>query len=193
MNLLHSLLCFFLCYCGYLVCTSLNPVESVLFLILCFCNAAASLFLFHAEFLGLIFIIIYVGAIAVLFLFVIMMLNLKSQREDNNLLQMLFVVFVGFFAALSTILIGNIFKTNFFSESISQIDFNLLTDDLNNIDIFGQVLFNYYMSCFLLAGFILLIALVGSIVLTLRFNNTDEGQIVNKQLSRTDNFLSFFK
>jgi len=101
---------------------------------------------------------------------------------------MLFVVFVGFFAALSTILIGNIFKTNFFSESISQIDFNLLTDDLNNIDIFGQVLFNYYMSCFLLAGFILLIALVGSIVLTLRFNNTDEGQIVNKQLSRTDNF-----
>ena len=106
---------------------------------------------------------------------------------------MLFVIFVGFFAASSTILIGNIFKTNFFSESISQIDFNLLTDDLNNIDIFGQVLFNYYMSCFLLAGFILLIALVGSIVLTLRFNNTDEGQIVNKQLSRTDNFLSFFK
>jgi NADH:ubiquinone oxidoreductase subunit 6 (subunit J) len=106
---------------------------------------------------------------------------------------MLFVIFVGFFAALSTILIGNIFKTNFFSEPISQIDFNLLIDDLNNIDIFGQVLFNYYMSCFLLAGFILLIALVGSIVLTLRFNNTDEGQIVNKQLSRTDNFLSFFK
>jgi len=89
--------------------------------------------------------------------------------------------------------LGIFLKPIFFSEPISQIDFNLLTDDLNNIDIFGQVLFNYYMSCFLLAGFILLIALVGSIVLTLRFNNTDEGQIVNKQLSRTDNFLSFFK
>jgi len=193
MNLIHSLLCFFLCYCGYLVSTSLNPVESVLFLILCFCNAAASLFLFNAEFLGLIFIIIYVGAIAVLFLFVIMMLNLKSQKEEDNLLQMLFVIFVSFLAVLSTFLIGNIFKTNSFSGLISQIDLNFLTDNLNNIDIFGQILFNYYMSCFLLAGFILLIALVGSIVLTLRFSNTDDGQIVNKQLSRTENFLSFFK
>ena len=57
----------------------------------------------------------------------------------------------------------------------------------------GQVLFNYFLICFLLAGIILLIALVGSIVLTLRFNNSEEGQLVNRQLSRTDNFLSFFK
>jgi len=128
-----------------------------------------------------------------LFLFVIMMLNLKSQKEEDNLLQMLFVIFVSFLAVLSTFLIGNIFKTNSFSGLISQIDLNFLTDNLNNIDIFGQILFNYYMSCFLLAGFILLIALVGSIVLTLRFSNTDDGQIVNKQLSRTENFLSFFK
>ena len=192
MNSLHSLLCFFLCYCGYFVCTAINPVESVLFLILCFCNAAALLFLFHAEFLGLIFIIIYVGAIAVLFLFVIMMLNLKSQKEENNSKRLLFIGFILFFSFLSIILIGNIFKTHFFSvESLT--NFNLLIDELNNIDIFGQVLFNYYMSCFLLAGFILLIALVGSIVLTLRFNNIDDCQIVNKQLSRTDNFLSFFK
>lgn len=128
-----------------------------------------------------------------MFLFVIMMLNLKSQKEEDNLLQMLFVIFVSFLAVLSTFLIGNIFKTNSFSGLISQIDLNFLTDNLNNIDIFGQILFNYYMSCFLLAGFILLIALVGSIVLTLRFSNTDDGQIVNKQLSRTENFLSFFK
>jgi len=121
------------------------------------------------------------------------MLNLKSQKEEDNLLQMLFVIFVSFLAVLSTFLIGNIFKTNSFSGLISQIDLNFLTDNLNNIDIFGQILFNYYMSCFLLAGFILLIALVGSIVLTLRFSNTDDGQIVNKQLSRTENFLSFFK
>jgi NADH-quinone oxidoreductase subunit J len=67
------------------MCISVNPVESVLFLILSFCNAAAILFLFNAEFLGLIFMIIYVGAIAVLFLFVIMMLNIKNQKnKDEN-------------------------------------------------------------------------------------------------------------
>jgi len=69
----------------------------------------------------------------------------------------------------------------------------ILIDDLNNIDVMGQYLFNYFLVCFLLAGIILLIALVGSIILTLRFNNSEESQVVNRQLSRTDNFLSFFK
>jgi hypothetical protein len=82
---------------------------------------------------------------------------------------------------------------NLAAESNSVLDFTLLIDDLNNIDVMGQFLFNYYFVCFLLAGLILLIALIGSIVLTLRFNHSEEGQLVNRQLSRTDNFLSFFK
>ena len=84
MTYLHLFLCNLLCTCGFLMCISANPVESVLFLILAFCNAAVILFLFNAEFLGLIFIIIYVGAIAVLFLFVIMMLNIKSQKQIES-------------------------------------------------------------------------------------------------------------
>ena len=63
------------------------------------------------------------------------------------------------------------------------------TKGIIETDLFPDLKYNFFIT----AGFILLIALVGSIVLTLRFNNTDEGQIVNKQLSRTDNFLSFFK
>jgi NADH-quinone oxidoreductase subunit J len=63
---------------------SKNPIEAVLFLILSFCLAAGISFIFHAEFLGLIFIIVYVGAIAVLFLFVIMMLNIKNPELENQ-------------------------------------------------------------------------------------------------------------
>ena len=66
------------------VLISQNPVHSVLFLILAFCNASGILFLFNAEFLGLVFIIIYVGAIAILFLFVVMMLNVKIYSSSNN-------------------------------------------------------------------------------------------------------------
>jgi NADH-quinone oxidoreductase subunit J len=84
MDFLHFFLCFLLLGSGLLMCTSINPVESVLFLILAFCNAAAILFLFNTEFLGLIFIIIYVGAIAVLFLFVIMMLNIKNKTYNKE-------------------------------------------------------------------------------------------------------------
>lgn len=186
------------------MCLTVNPVESVLFLILAFCNAAAILFMFHAEFLGLIFIIIYVGAIAVLFLFVIMMLNVKNQENQN---ESAFAIFfkggfirgylVGFFIFF---LAGGIYNltfslidtdmSNFYNQ---HTDLILMIDSLNNIDIMGQVLFNYFLICFLLAGIILLIALIGSIVLTLRFNNSEKSQFVNRQLARTDNFLAFYK
>lgn len=204
MNTLHFCLCFMLCMCGLLMCLTVNPVESVLFLILAFCNAAAILFMFHAEFLGLIFIIIYVGAIAVLFLFVIMMLNVKNQENENESAFRLFMkggflrgYLIGFFFIF---LIAGIYHLSF---SIIHTDMSffydqhtdliLMIDNLNNIDIMGQVLFNYFLICFLLAGIILLIALIGSIVLTLRFNNSEKGQFVNRQLARTDNFLAFYK
>ena len=81
MEILHFFLCSLLILSGFWVSVSLNPIESVLFLILAFCNTAAILFIFNVEFLGLLFIIIYVGAVAVLFLFIIMMLNIKNQEN----------------------------------------------------------------------------------------------------------------
>ena len=83
MLFLHSFLTFLLLFSSVFVLISENPVHSVLFLILTFCNAAAILLLLNVEFLGLIFIIVYVGAIAVLFLFVVMMLNVKIYSSKS--------------------------------------------------------------------------------------------------------------
>jgi NADH-quinone oxidoreductase subunit J len=197
MKILHAFLCFLLFGSGLLVSSAINPVESVLFLILTFCNAAAILFIFNTEFLGLIFVIIYVGAIAVLFLFVIMMLNVKIQDQQS----LSFSIFkssyvIRFFSVyLIFILIFLVYKS-IFSDYKLIIDTStsiLNFDSLNNIDVLGQFLYNYFLVSFLLAGLILLIALVGAIVLTLKFSSLQKGQLVYRQLSRTDNFLSFFK
>lgn len=198
MKYLHIILCVLLFISGLMVAFSTNPVESVLFLILAFCNAGAILFLFNTEFLGLIFIIVYVGAIAVLFLFVVMMLNVKIHENiffklfKKNVLGHIVVVFLIYFVFIFLfIYLKSIFYSTVFMENnlVSQY----FIDNLNNIDVLGQVLYNYYLLCFLLAGLILLISLIGAVVLTLRFNNVQKGQLTNRQLSRSDNFLSFFK
>lgn len=197
MIFLHKFLCSIMLLSGFLVSFSTNPIESVLFLILTFCNAAAILFIFNAEFIGLLFIIIYVGAIAVLFLFVIMMLNIKNNEGlavKYNLFSILAYFSLIYFVFLSIFLsVKKVFsqQESFLIEQENNLV--MLVDSLNNIDIMGQFLYNYYLVCFLLAGLILLIALVGSIVLTLRFDSSQKNQLANRQLSRTDKFLSFFK
>lgn len=198
MFFLHCFLCFFLIYCSFFVGHALYPVESVLYLILAFCNAAGILFLFNSEFLGLIFIIIYVGAIAVLFLFVIMMLSNKTNNSAHSntvapINIIFYTSFLIFWFLLFLIEAVNTFNADIFSKKAELINnFFFLFDNLNNIDILGQVLFNYFSVCFLLAGLILLVALVGSIVLTLKFNNFQQGQLISRQLSRTDKFISIF-
>jgi len=192
------------------MCLSSNPVQSVIFLILSFCCAAIILFMFHVEFIGLIFIIIYVGAIAVLFLFVIMMLNVKNQDVNENTENnyefdtVISSILVGAFSIPSFFIYKYIYYLQYGSykeksflifletdDNISEVPF--LIDELLNIEVIGQVLFNNYMICVLLAGIILLVALVGSIVLTLKFNNSEKSQIANRQLARNENFITFFK
>ena len=198
MEYLHIILCMLLFISGLKVAFSTNPVESVLFLILAFCNAGAILILFNIEFLGLIFIIVYVGAIAVLFLFVIMMLNVKIY--ENVLFELLTknnhsIIFIFFLVYFIFIILFTYIKSIFYSNVLVQNNFisKFSVDNLNNIDVLGQILYNYYLSCFLLAGLILLVSLIGAVVLTLRFNNVQKNQLTNRQLSRSDNFLSFFK
>lgn len=194
MQFLHSILCLLLLLSGLMVSFSANPVESVLFLILTFFLSGIILFLFNAEFFGLILIIVYVGAIAVLFLFVVMMLNLKVYESvfTKNFQTTIFIFFL--FILVSIILF--IYLNDIFNNQKLSIDSTndiLLIDNLNNIDVLGQVLYNYYLASFLVAGLILLIALVGSIVLTLRFNRVPNKQLISRQLARTNNFLAFFK
>lgn len=195
MQYLHISFCFFLFFCGYFVAFSTNPINSVIFLILTFCNAACILFLFNTEFLGLVFVIIYVGAIAVLFLFVIMMLNVKIDsviflKNKFDFLYYFKVLLAYFFILFIFLAVKNISLTNNFYSEVSLFS---AVDTLYNIEILGQTVYNYFLVCFLLAGLVLLIALVGSIVLTLRFNILEKSQLVHRQLSRTDNFLTFFR
>ncbi len=196
MEFLHFHLCILLVFTSLLVAFSTNPINSVIFLIVTFCNAAFILFFFNIEFLGLIFIIIYVGAIAVLFLFVIMMLNIKSQekiilkfhRVNKNFI--FFITYYIIFLFLYFFFEIVYSKENFFlSFSTSNTIFFL--DDLYNIDSLAQVLFNSMNLCFLTAGLILLIALIGSIVLTLKFTNESKNQLISKQLSRSSNVVIF--
>jgi len=200
MKIFHLLLCFLLVSCGAVVSSSVNSIESILFLILTFFNAAVILFLFGVDFLGLTFIIVYVGAIAVLFLFVIMMLSVKINEQ--NLLSSRFPKskLVSFLLFSHLLALFFLFSTKMFaltnfenSSTFFRLWENLIIFDLLfNIDVLGQAFYNEFFTCFLVAGLILLIALIGAVVLTLRFNNIQKGQSVFRQLSRTDNLLSFF-
>lgn len=165
-----------------------NPVHSVLFMILGFFNGAIILFLFGVEFLSLIFIIIYVGAIAILFLFVIMMLDIKLvDFESNNMpYQLLSLVFISLFLIFLKILVNTTF---YFNDELLFFTF----DSLNNINQIGQVIYNYYNLNFLLAGLILLVAMIGPIVLSLNFNVKHGVEVLYKQLSRSDNLIIFLK
>jgi NADH-quinone oxidoreductase subunit J len=191
-QILHFMFCFLLIGCAFCVSFSFNSVESVIFLILTFLNGAGLLFLFNVDFLGIVFIIIYVGAVAVLFLFVIMMLNVKNDeigRQKHYKSAILYSIFYLFLITLA------------FSKMNGWFDFFLLTrefffldfDCFSNIDVLGQALFNYYVACFLFCGLALLISLVGSIILTIRFNVHQKRQLTFRQLSRTESFLTFFK
>ena len=189
-NFLHFFFLAILLISSILVIFSYNPVYSVLFLILSFLSSAAILFLFNVDFLGVLFIIIYVGAIAVLFLFVVMMLNIKLYRKQNfNYIPLIIFISVlvssSLFINLETIFLSDV--------KLSVFNFFLL-DSLSNIDVFGQVLFNYYMVGVLMAGLILLVAMLGAIILTLNFKNPRKSENVIRQLARSnDNVLSYFK
>jgi NADH-quinone oxidoreductase subunit J len=192
MKYLHFFLVTFLLCSSFFVFLSDNPVHSVLFLILAFCNASSILFLFNVDFLGVLFIIIYVGAIAVLFLFVVMMLNVKLySTQTAQYIPFIFlgglILFIQIFLNLATVFDSTDDIITTFSV------FEITLDNLSNIDIFGQGLYNYFLVTFLLAGLILLVAMIGAIVLTLNYRSHRKTELVNKQLSRSDNFISFFK
>ena len=152
-NLLHLIILFFFIISNFFVFNCKNPVHSVLFLILSFILSSLILFLFKIDFLALLYIIIYVGAIAVLFLFVVMMLNIKSASINYPLT--LIIIFVSIFALTNI----SIFLDKIFSP-VAHDNVFLNFDSLSNIDIFGQILYNYNISLVLIAGLLLLVALL---------------------------------
>jgi NADH-quinone oxidoreductase subunit J len=166
-----------------MVISARNPVHSVLFLILSFVNASGLFVLLGAEFLAMILVVVYVGAVAVLFLFVVMMLDINFVKLREGFLQ-----YLPFGALLGIVLIielGILFLTKSFSEnSLSKFVELPLMNEVENTKLIGQVLYTNYFYLFQISGLILLVAMVGSITLTLR----DRGQVKRQNISQ-QNYL----
>lgn len=164
---------------------SINPIHSILLLILLFFESSIVLSLFSLEFVSILFIIIYVGAIAILFLFVIMMLQLKL----NNLEVLFFFPII-----LSINMLIFFFLLHYSYPFLFLLCSNTLVYDesFNELFIISQFLYNYSVICFLLAGIILLLALLGSIIISLDFNKLHYN-IIFKKLNRVSNFISFLR
>ncbi|MDC0498029.1 NADH-quinone oxidoreductase subunit J [Alphaproteobacteria bacterium] len=166
-----------------MVISARNPVHSVLFLILSFVNASGLFVLLGAEFLAMILVVVYVGAVAVLFLFVVMMLDINFVKLREGFLQ-----YLPFGALLGIVLIielGILFLTKSFSEnSLTKFVELPVMNEVENTKLIGQVLYTNYFYLFQISGLILLVAMVGSITLTLR----DRGQVKRQNISQ-QNYL----
>lgn len=132
------------------------------------------------------------GAIAVLFLFVVMMLDLKVELYTKTEIQKLCVFFILFFSFFFFCLYFFDIFSIFDPSSNFSFTYLKLVDSLYNIDVFGQSLYNYFTLCFLVSGFILLVAMLGAIVLTLNYSGHRKVQSNLRQLSRKDTFLTYF-
>jgi NADH-quinone oxidoreductase subunit J len=168
-----------------MVIASKNPVHSVLFLILAFVNAAGLFVLMGAEFLAMILIVVYVGAVAVLFLFVVMMLDVDFAELRQGFLNYLpvggviaFIFLVELVLVLGSWAIGpGVART--ITAPIPNID------TLSNTAALGHVLYTRYVYYFQAAGLVLLVAMIGAIVLTLRHKPNVRRQNVADQVART--------
>ena len=165
-----------------LVITSKNPIHSVLFLILVFFNTSI-LFLFsNAEFLAMVVLIVYIGAVAVLFLFVIMMLDINISKLRQTFLNYLPIgLLVGFIILLELIYVVSQSKLNF-TETISTNNNNISNQMLDNTKAIGNILYTDYFLLFQISGIILLVAMIGAIFLTIRKREGAKKQNIYKQI-----------
>ena len=161
-----------------LVITMKNPVHSVLFLILCFFNAAGLFVLSGAEFLAMILVVVYVGAVAVLFLFVVMMLDVDFTELRSGMLNYLPVGGV-----IGLILLAELVLL-FGTWAAPAGDVAATANAVQNTRALGAVLYTKYVFFFQMAGLILLVAMIGAIVLTLRHRTGIKRQVVADQVAR---------
>ena len=160
-----------------------NPVHSVLFLILAFVNASGLFILMGAEFLGMMLIVVYVGAVAVLFLFVIMMLDVDFVELREGFLEYLPIGLVigGIFLAELLLVVGGwVMKPDTAKQITAAIPTNV-----SNTEALGLVLYTKYIHYFQIAGMVLLVAMIGAIVLTLRHKEGVKRQSIAAQVGRT--------
>lgn len=169
---------------GVMVVAARNPVHSVLFLILAFFNAAGLFVLMGAEFLAMILVIVYVGAVAVLFLFVVMMLDIDFAQLRSGIVHYLPIgAFVGLVLLAELVLA---FGTWAIAPNIATLAAPMAPGGgITNTRALGDLLYTRYIFAFQAAGMILLVAMIGAIVLTLRHRVGTRRQVVSEQLARS--------
>ena len=169
-----------------MVTVSKNTVHSVFFLILDFISISCLFIMIGAEFLGMIMLIVYVGAVAVLFLFVVMMLNVAQQKnqwllseDSSGHIPIGLIISALIFFELIIVIGGWKYKPDLFNSDNLQI-----SSELSNTHSLGQILYTDYIHVFQISGMILLIAMIGAIVLTFRQREGVKTQSYIKQISR---------
>ena len=169
-----------------MVTVSKNTVHSVFFLILDFISISCLFIMIGAEFLGMIMLIVYVGAVAVLFLFVVMMLNVAQQKnqwfsseESSGHIPVGLIISTVIFFELIIVIGGWKYKPDLLELNNIQV-----SNELSNTHSLGAVLYTDYIHIFQLSGMILLVAMVGAIVLTFRQRSGVKKQSYFKQISR---------
>jgi NADH-quinone oxidoreductase subunit J len=165
-----------------MVVTSRNPVHSVLFLILAFFNAAALFLIAGAEFLAMILVIVYVGAVAVLFLFVVMMLDVDFSALREGFQR--YAPVGGIIGGILFLELLFIFGTWSFADDAAGLRLNPTPEGVDNTRALGRILYTDHVWLFQTAGLILLVAMIGAIVLTLRGRPTSKRQDVGRQVAR---------
>ena len=191
MDFLHIFAIYLQILTVLLIVFSRNPIHSILLLIILFFQITFVLILFNVEFISLLLILVYVGAIAILFLFVVMMLQVKSEPFNS-----FYIILISFFLCLffyfENVYTANEF--NFFFPALHNYvtEFSFHLDTLKDIETLGQVLYNYFTIYFIVAGLLLLASLLGSIILIIDVNKSNQSNVVFRRLSRSDNFLTFY-
>ncbi len=167
---------------GLFTVISRNPVHSVLWLILAFLSAAGLFVLLGAEFVAMLLIIVYVGAVAVLFLFVVMMLDVDfAELKAEMAKYMPLALLIGVVILMQFVLAFGAWESNAAADSLRQ---QVTPTDRHNTEALGLILYDQYFLLFQLSGLILLVAMVGAIVLTLRHRVNIKRQDVLAQMYR---------
>ena len=165
-----------------LVISARNPVHSVLFLILAFFNAAGMFVLAGAEFLAMMLVVVYVGAVAVLFLFVVMMLDIDLAAVREGFLKYLPVgALIGLVLLVELFLVFGTLSGDTAAPIAAAVP---VPNDMTNTEALGAVLYTEYFFAFQLAGIVLLVAIIGAITLTLRDRGPIKRQDIGKQVHR---------
>nr|YP_010470386.1 NADH dehydrogenase subunit 6 [Symbiochloris sp. SG-2018]UVF37874.1 NADH dehydrogenase subunit 6 [Symbiochloris sp. SG-2018] len=187
MNTLFYIFSFFAIICSCFVIQSQNPVHSVLFLILVFFQSTGLLILMGLDFFSFIFLIIYVGAITTLFLFVVMMLNIKFTEINEKKLRYLPIgglLGLMSFAEIFLMLNKELVLFNINDTNLVYLNWKSTLTYLSNIEAVGSLIYTYYFNAFILASLILLVAMVGAIMLTLEKSSFVKRQNIYDQTTR---------